>query len=64
MITPDKPTDSAERAEILAPPKSFDELRRQTGSGGFTSVHSICGIVGKPRRPRRPFYRHALHAGR
>lgn len=60
----DHRTESHEKVEVLAPPKSFDDLRRQTGSGGFVSIASICGKVGKPRRPRRPLYRHTLHAGR
>lgn len=66
MITPDtdRPTETGDKAERLLPPKSFDQIRRQTGSGGFVSVQSICGKVGKPRRPRRSLYRHALHAGR
>lgn len=65
MITPDtdRPTETGDKAERLLPPKSFDQIRRETGSGGFISIGSVCGKVIR-RTVRKRFYRHTLHAGR
>jgi hypothetical protein len=66
MITPpnETPAPSTE-PKVETRPADADSLRRQTGSGGFISISSICGQVD--HRPKRKGYwtrRGGLHLGR
>jgi hypothetical protein len=61
------PLPPASRREIPAetPAHTDESYRRRTGSGGFISVSSICGLVDH-RRARKGYWTHyrGTHPGR